>query len=108
MRMNEAAPHAMNTIDPRRENGTGIAAMIPGVMKWSGWGVEGESFDVGGRPYFWNYAKRHLGISETTPRTRPVDVANIKLPPSRAPGRLLAASRASSARRAAPPPTRIG
>ena len=91
MRMNEAAPHAMNTIDPRRENGTGIAAMIPGVMKWSGWGVEGESFDVGGRPYFWNYAKRHLGISETTPRTRPVDVANIKLPPSRAPGRLLAA-----------------
>lgn len=69
----------------------GVAAAIPGVMRWSGWGVESESFDTGGRPYFWAYAKRHLGISETTPRTPPVDVADIKLPPSRASGGLLAA-----------------
>ncbi len=69
------------------------AVTIPGMMKWCGWGGEGDSFDSSDRPYFWKYAKNHLGISETTPRTSPVDVGAIKLPPSRATEGLLTALR---------------
>lgn len=76
-----SADSDLNARDAGREV---LSAGVRGVMKWYGWGAEGQAFDPIGRPNLWPYAKAHLGISEAQPVSRPVDACSIELPAARA------------------------
>jgi alkyldihydroxyacetonephosphate synthase len=58
-----------------------VSALVPGTMKWYGWGAEGHDFDPVGRPGLWPYAKTHLGLSDARFHRRLVSPVDIALPP---------------------------
>lgn len=73
--------------------GESQAESIPGMMKWYGWGTAQTEFDAGSRPSIWPYVTHHLGIGPDGPRTPPVPLDALTLPPPRLPPGFAAAAR---------------
>ena len=59
------------------------------MMKWWGWGDPEIAFPMADKPNLWPWVKKKLGIVSTTPTSIPVDLASIRLPPTRASAQLL-------------------
>ncbi len=49
-------------------------------MKWWGWGVEGSSFEISGKPGLFPYLKRELGVTDEQVTTPPVPLADVRMP----------------------------
>jgi alkyldihydroxyacetonephosphate synthase len=60
------------------------------MMKWWGWGDPKLRFPMADKPNLWPWVVKKLGITSATPTANPVDLASIKLPPTRAGSKLLA------------------
>jgi alkyldihydroxyacetonephosphate synthase len=64
------------------------------MMKWWGWGDPNLTFPMADKPALWPWVMTKLGLTSATPKTNPVELASIELPPSRAGATLLAEIRA--------------
>jgi alkyldihydroxyacetonephosphate synthase len=64
------------------------------MMKWWGWGDPNLEFPMADKPNLWPWVVKKLGITSATPSAIPVDLASIKLPPTRAGTSLLSELRA--------------
>src|ERR1700748_2750566 len=53
------------------------------AMKWWGWGDPAFSYPMDEKPLLWPFIQKSLGLNESTPKTPPIDRANVKLPERR-------------------------
>lgn len=64
------------------------------MMKWWGWGDPNLTFPMADKPNLWPWVVQKLGITSAIPTASPVALDAIKMPPTRAGAKLLAAIQA--------------
>lgn len=61
------------------------------MMKWWGWGDPQLQFPMADKPNLWPWIAKKLGVTSASPTALPVDLAAIRIAPTRAGAELLAA-----------------